>query len=319
MKAKQLGKSDLYISPIGFGAWAIGGSGWEFGWGGQDDRDSIAAIHEALDAGVNWIDTAAVYGLGHSEEVVAKALANMSNRPYVFTKCSMIWDERRQIGRSLKAESIRRECEASLRRLGVDAIDLYQIHWPNPKEDIEEGWATMARLKEEGKVRHIGVSNFDVAQMERALAIAPIASLQPRFSLVHRESEDQILPFAAKHRIGVIAYSPMASGLLTGAMTRERVNRLPADDWRRDHGDFTEPRLSRNLRLVRLLKIIGTHHGRTPAEVAVAWVLHNRAVTGAIVGARKPGQITGVLGAAGLKLSLTEIAEFEAFFEKSAA
>jgi len=319
MKSKRLGNSDLYISPIGFGAWAIGGSGWEFGWGGQDDRDSIAAIHEALDAGVNWIDTAAVYGLGHSEEVVARALAGMNHRPYVFSKCSMIWDERRQIGHSLKAESIRRECEASLRRLGVDAIDLYQIHWPDPNEDIEEGWTTMAKLQEEGKVRHIGVSNFDVSQMERALAIAPIASLQPRYSLIHREAEEQILPFAAEHEIGVIAYSPMGSGLLTGAMTKERVSRLPADDWRRSHADFTEPRLSRNLRLVRLLKAIGTHHGRTPAEVAVAWVLNNRAVTGAIVGARKPGQITGVLGGAGLKLSLTEIAEFEAFFEKAAA
>jgi len=319
MKAKQLGNSDLFITPIGFGAWAIGGSGWEFAWGGQDDSDSVAAIHEALDAGINWIDTAAVYGLGHSEEVVARALAGMSNPPYVFTKCSMIWDEQRQIGHSLKGESIRRECEASLRRLGVDAIDLYQIHWPNPEEEIEEGWATMAKLKEEGKVRHIGVSNFDVEQMRRALAIAPITSLQPRYSLIHREVEEEILPFAARQEIGVIAYSPMASGLLTGAMTRERIERLPADDWRRNHPDFREPLLSRNLRLVRLLKVIGLHHGCTPAEVAVAWVLHNRAVTGAIVGARKPGQVRGVLGAAGLRLSPTELGEIEAFFAKAAA
>ena len=319
MKTKPFGNSDLFITPIGFGAWAVGGSGWEFAWGGQDDSDSIAAIHEALDAGVNWIDTAAVYGLGHSEEVVARALVGMSNRPYVFTKCSMIWDEQRQIGHSLKGASIRRECEASLRRLGVDAIDLYQIHWPDPEEDLEEGWATMAKLKEEGKVRHIGVSNFDVGQMQRALDIAPITSLQPRFSLIHREVEEEILPFAAWQEIGVIAYSPMASGLLTGAMTRERIEQMPADDWRRSHPDFKEPLLSRNLRLVRLLKAIGAHHGRTPAEVAVAWVLHNRAVTGAIVGARKPGQIRGVLGAAGLRLSLTEVAEFEAFFAKTAA
>jgi aryl-alcohol dehydrogenase-like predicted oxidoreductase len=319
MKTKPLGNSDLFITPIGFGAWAIGGSGWEFAWGGQDDSDSIAAIHEALDAGVNWIDTAAVYGLGHSEEVVARALAGMGNRPYVFTKCSMTWDGNRQIGHSLKLESIRRECEASLRRLRVDAIDLYQIHWPNPEEDIEVGWATMAKLQEEGKVRHIGVSNFNVEQMRRANVIAPITSLQPRYSLIHRELEDDILPYAARQKIGVIAYSPMASGLLTGAMTRERIEQLPADDWRRSHPDFNEPLLSRNLRLVRLLKTIGAHHGCTPAEVAVAWVLHNRAVTGAIVGARKPGQINGVLGAAGMRLSLTEVAEFEAFFAKAAA
>jgi len=319
MKVKRLGNSDLFITPIGFGAWAIGGSGWEFAWGGQDDSDSVAAIHEALDAGVNWIDTAAVYGLGHSEEVVARALAGMSNRPYVFTKCSMIWDEQRQIGHSLKGASIRRECEASLRRLGVDAIDLYQIHWPNPDEDIEEGWTTMAKLKEEGKVRNIGVSNFDISQMQRALDVAPITSLQPRFSLIHREVEEEILPFAAWQEIGVIAYSPMASGLLTGAMTRERIEQLPADDWRRNNGDFQEPLVSRNLRLVRLLKAIGAHHGCTPAEVAVAWVLHNRAVTGAIVGARKPGQIKGVLGASGLRLSRTEVGEFEGFFAKAAA
>ena len=319
MKTKQLGNSDLFITPVGFGAWAIGGSGWEFAWGGQDDSDSIAAIHEALDAGVNWIDTAAVYGLGHSEEVVARALAGMSNRPYVFTKCSMIWDEKRQIGHSLKAESIRRECEASLRRLRVDAIDLYQIHWPDPEEEIEEGWETMAKLKAEGKVRHIGVSNFDVDQMERALAMAPITSLQPRYSLIHREVEEEILPFAARLEIGVIAYSPMASGMLTGAMTKERIERLAADDWRRNHPDFQEPLLSRNLRLVRLLKAIGEHHFRTPAEVAVAWVLQNRAVTGAIVGARKPGQVSGVLGAARLQLSSTEFGEIAAFFAKAAA
>ena len=319
MNTKQLGNSDLHITSVGFGAWAIGGSGWEFAWGGQDDKDSVAAIREALDAGVNWIDAAAVYGLGHSEEVVARALEGMSKRPYVFSKCSMIWDEQRQIGHSLKAESIRRECEASLRRLRVDAIDLYQIHWPNPEDEIEEGWATMAKLKEEGKVRHIGVSNFDVGQMRRALAIAPITSLQPRYSLIHREVEEKILPFTARQHIGVIAYSPMASGLLTGAMTQERIEQLPADDWRRNHPDFQEPLLSRNLRLVRLLKAIGIHHGCTPAEVAVAWVLHNPAVTGAIVGARKPGQIKGVLGAARLQLSSTEFAEIEAFFVKAAA
>ncbi len=319
MNTKRLGNSDLFITPIGFGAWAIGGGGWEFAWGAQDDRDSVAAIREALDAGINWIDTAAVYGLGHSEEVVARALDGVRDRPYVFTKCSMVWDEHRQIGHSLKADSIRRECEASLRRLRVDAIDLYQVHWPDPDADIEEGWATMAKLKEEGKVRNIGVSNFTVAQMKRARAIAPITSLQPRYSLLHREVEAEILPFCARENIGVIAYSPMASGLLTGAMTRERIAALPADDWRKHHPDFQEPRLSRNLRLVSLLRTIGKRHGHTPAEVAVAWVLYNPAVTGAIVGARRPGQVRGVAGAADLRLNPREVADIEAFFAKEAA
>jgi aryl-alcohol dehydrogenase-like predicted oxidoreductase len=319
MKTKRLGNSDLFITPIGFGAWAIGGSGWEFAWGEQDDHDSVAAIRAALDAGVNWIDTAAVYGLGHSEEVLARALDGVRDRPYVFTKCSMVWDERREIGHSLKADSVRRECEASLRRLRVEAIDLYQVHWPDPASDLEEGWATLAALKQEGKVRHIGVSNFDVGQMERAQAIAPITSLQPRYSLLHREVEGEILPFAYQENIGVIAYSPMASGLLTGAMTRERVAGLPADDWRKRHPDFQEPRLSRNLRLVRLLRDIGRRTGRTPAEVAVAWVLRNPAVTGAIVGARRPGQVRGVAGAAEYCLSPWELADIETFFAREAA
>jgi aryl-alcohol dehydrogenase-like predicted oxidoreductase len=319
MHTKKLGNSDLYITPVGFGAWALGGGGWEFGWGSQDDRDSVAAIHEALNLGVNWIDTAAVYGLGRSEEVVARALEGMSVRPFVFTKCSMVWDDRRQIGHSLKAASLRRECEASLRRLKVDVIDLYQIHWPDPSEDIEEGWGTLAQLKAEGKVRWIGVSNFDVAQMLCAEAVAPITSLQPPYSLVNRGVEAEILPHAAARRIGVIAYSPMGSGLLTGAMTRERIAALPADDWRRRGRDFQEPLLSRNLRLVRLLRAIGHQHGRTPAEVAVAWVLANPAVTGAIVGARRPGQMAGVVGSADLRLSPRELAEIEAFFARTKA
>jgi aryl-alcohol dehydrogenase-like predicted oxidoreductase len=319
MKTKQLGNSDLFITPIGFGAWAIGGSGWEFAWGNQDDSDSIAAIHQALDAGINWIDTAAVYGLGHSEEVVARALEGMSNRPYVLTKCSMVWNERGQIGHSLKADSIRRECEASLRRLRVENLDLYQVHWPDPNEDIEEGWATMAALKREGKVRHIGVSNFSVEQMRRAKAIAPITSLQPRYSLLHREVEDEILPFCARQNIGVIAYSPMASGLLTGAMTRERIARLPADDWRKRHPDFQEPLLSRNLRLMRLLRSLGQEHLRTPAEMAIAWVLGNPAVTGAIVGARRPEQVRVVVGGADFQISPRERAIIEAFLSQEAA
>ena len=319
METRLLGNSDLRVTPIGFGAWAIGGSGWEFAWGDQDDRESTAAIHEALDAGINWIDTAAVYGLGHSEEVVARALEGVHDRPYVFTKCSMVWAENRQIGHSLKAESIRRECEASLRRLRLDAIDLYQVHWPDPDEEIEEGWATLAALKKEGKLRHIGVSNFSVAQMKRAGAIAPITSLQPRYSLLHREIEPDILPFVARENIGVIAYSPMASGLLTGAMTRERIAGLPADDWRKRHPDFQEPRLSRNLQLVSLLRTIGKRHGHTPAEVAIAWVLRHPAVTAAIVGARRPSQVRGVVGAAPFRLSPREVAEVEAFFSKAAA
>lgn len=319
MKTRQLGNSDLEITPIGFGAWAIGGGGWQFGWGPQDDSDSIAAIRAALDCGINWIDTAAVYGLGHSEEVVARALEDAPQRPYVFTKCSMIWDEHGRIGRSLKADSIRRECEASLRRLKVDTIDLYQIHWPIPEEEIEEGWTALATLKEQGKVRYIGVSNFDVAQMKRAQAIAPITSLQPRYSLIHRKVEEEILPFAAREKIGVIAYSPMASGLLTGAMTSERIAGLPADDWRKRHEDFREPKLFHNLRLAELLRTIGSQHGRSPAEVAVAWVLQNPSVTGAIVGARRPDQVRGVAGAAEFLLSTQESAEIEGFLAGATA
>jgi aryl-alcohol dehydrogenase-like predicted oxidoreductase len=309
----------MFITPIGFGSWAIGGSGWQFGWGDQDDSDAIAAIHEALATGINWIDTAAVYGLGHSEVLVARALHGMTNRPYLFTKCSMVWNEQREISHSLKADSIRRECEASLRRLRVETIDLYQIHWPDPDNDIEEGWATLAALQQEGKVRHIGVSNFNVTQMKRAQSIAPITSLQPRYSLLHREIEAEILPFAASENIGVIAYSPMASGLLTGAMTRERVEGLPADDWRKRHLDFQEPRLSRNLKLVSLLRTVGKRRGYTPAEVAIAWVLRRPSVTGAIVGARRPDQVQGVAGAAEFRLSPREVAEIEVLGAKVAA
>jgi aryl-alcohol dehydrogenase-like predicted oxidoreductase len=319
VNTKRLGNSDLHITPIGFGAWATGGGGWEFAWGGQDDDDSVAAIHEALESGINWIDTAAVYGLGHSEEIVARALEGVRDQPYVFTKCSMVWNDRREIGHSLKADSIRGECEASLRRLRVEAIDLYQIHWPDPDEEIEEGWATMAALRREGKVRNIGVSNFNVAQMERALAIAPITSLQPRYSLLHRDIESEVLPFVARQNIGVIVYSPMASGLLTGAMTPERIAGLPIDDWRRSHSDFREPKLNRNLTLVKILETIGQRHGRSPGEVAIAWVLHNQAVTAAIVGARRPEQVRGIVGAGEFRLSPRDLAEIEAFFVKEVA
>jgi aryl-alcohol dehydrogenase-like predicted oxidoreductase len=321
MDTQQLGNSDLRITRLGLGTWAIGGSGWEFGWGAQNDRDSVLAIREALDAGINWIDTAAVYGLGHSEEIVANSLAGVgpSQRPYVFTKCSMVWGDNRQIHRSLKADSIRRECEASLRRLGVERIDLYQVHWPDPDAEIEEGWTELARLKEEGKIRYLGVSNFNVDQMQRAQAIASITSLQPPYSLVNRRVEKEILPFAARENIGVIAYSPMASGLLTGAMTRERIAALPDDDWRKRNSNYQEPLLSRNMCLVRRLRDIGIRHGLTAGDVAVAWVLRNSAVTGAIVGARKPGQIKGVLGAARLQLRDGDLAEIDQFLMKTAA
>ena len=285
-------------------------------WGPQDDNNSIAAIHAALDAGINWIDTAPVYGLGHSEEVVGRALEGVRDRPYVFTKCGRRWNERREITDILKRDSIRRECENSLRRLKLDVIDLYQIHWPEPDKDVEEGWETLARLREEGKVRYIGVSNFGVRHMERARKIAPITSLQPPYSIVQPEAETAILPYALEHNIGVIVYAPMRSGLLTGAMTRERLARLPAEDWRRRSPYFQEPMLTRNLALVELLREIGGRHGRTPAEVAIAWTLRHPAVTGAIVGLRNAGQIEGVIGAAEFRLSPEEITEIEQFMNE---
>jgi aryl-alcohol dehydrogenase-like predicted oxidoreductase len=315
---RKLGNSDLEISPLGVGAWAMGGSGWKFSWGEQDDADSIAAIRAALDTGINWIDTAAVYGLGHSEEVVAKALEGVSNQPYIFTKCERRWDERGEIYPSLKADSIRRECEDSLRRLRIDRIDLYQLHWPEPDADIEEGWTEMARLKEEGKVRWIGVSNFNVEQMKRAQKIAAITSLQPPYSLLVRKAESEILPFAKQNGIGVIVYSPMRAGLLTGKMTKERAQNLPADDWRRRDKDFQEPQLSRNLQLVEILRRIGERHGKAPGEVALAWTLANPAVTGAIVGLRKPDQVQGTMGALSFRLTPDEIGEIEAFFAQPA-
>ena len=304
MQTRQLGNSDLQITPVGFGAWAIGGGDWSFAWGPQDDTESVAAIHEALDLGVNWIDTAPVYGLGHSEEVVGKALAGRASRPLIFTKCGRVWDETRAIGKRLKAESIRAECEASLRRLGVDTIDLYQIHWPEPDEDVEEGWTELARLQQEGKVRWIGVSNFSVPQMKRAAAIAPITSLQPPYSMLRREVEAEILPYAREHGIGLIAYSPMASGLLTGTWTKERREALPEDDWRKHKNPlFQDPAFEHGVAVAEVLREVVAGHGATPAAVAIAWVLANPAVTAAIVGARKPGQYADIAVAAGLRLT----------------
>jgi aryl-alcohol dehydrogenase-like predicted oxidoreductase len=313
MVKKQLGNSDMMLTPIGVGAWAMGGAGWQFSWGPQDDEESIAAIHKALEAGVNWIDTAAVYGLGHSEEVVGKALQGRSERPYVFTKCERCWDENGTIYGCLKRDSVRRELEASLRRLRMDSVDLYQIHWPGPDEDIEEGWAALAELKKEGKVRWIGLSNFTAAEMERAAKVAPITSLQPPYSLISREGEESVLPYALRHGIGAIVYSPMKSGLLSGAMTRQRIAGMHPDDFRKNTPNFQEPKLSRNLELAELLKKIGARHGRSAGEAAIAWTLRHPAVTGAIVGMRSARQAEGVLGALEFRLSEEEAREIEAF------
>jgi len=321
MQMRKLGNSDLHITRVGYGAWAIGGSGWQFAWGSQDDNESIAAIHRALELGVSWIDTAAVYGLGHSEEVVGRALKEWrGSRPYVSTKCGLRGDAKGEVQKVLSADSIRGEVEDSLRRLSVDAIDLYQIHWPPDPDSaaLEEGWSTLADLKREGKVRWIGVSNFNVRQLRRAQAIAPVTSLQPRYSLVHREIEDEILPYCLSEGIGVIVYSPMASGLLTGAMTRERAARLPKDDWRRGHPDFTEPNLSHNLALVERMREIANRRNRSVGEVAIAWTLHHPAVTGAIVGARNARQAEEVMRAGELHLTEDEVDEIEAFAETAA-
>ena len=316
MKLKQLGNSDMQITPLGIGAWAMGGGGWKFAWGKQDDNESIAAIHAALDAGMNWIDTAAVYGLGHSEEVVAQALKGRAKRPYVFTKCELVWNKRGEISGSLKRDSIRKEIEASLKRLQLDVIDLYQIHWPDPPADIEEGWQTLADLKKEGKVRWIAVSNFDVDQMERARKIAPITSLQPPYSIIKPDVQNEILPYCAKNNIGVIVYSVMQSGLLTGGMTRERIAKFPKDDFRKElNPHFQEPALTRNLELAELLRDIGNRYGRTAGEVAIAWALRRPEVTGVIVGLRSAKQVTGIIGAMEFRLSSQEIEEIRQFMK----
>jgi aryl-alcohol dehydrogenase-like predicted oxidoreductase len=327
MTLRTLGHSNLTITPIGIGAWAIGGGNWEFAWGHQDDEQSIAAIHAGLDQGINWIDTAAVYGLGHSEAVVGRAIKGLANRPYVFTKCSLVWDKSGKITHNLQADSIRRECESSLKRLNIDAIDLYQIHWPAwqgaPENaspgSIEEAVGALAKLKAEGKIRYMGVSNFDAQQMHRALNVSSITSLQPPYSLVARDVESSILPFALKHRIGVIVYSPMASGLLTGAMTLERIAKLPEDDWRRHSPNFQEPLLSRNLVLVERLRAIGQRYNATPGEIAIAWTLRNAAVTGAIVGVRSSQQARGIAGAAGVQLTARDMWDIEQGLPRQAA
>ena len=319
MQTVKFGKTGMEITPIGFGAWAIGGGGWAAAWGPQDDDEAVGAIRRAVELGVNWVDTAAVYGLGHSEELVAQALKSVpdSERPYVLTKCSLVWDGEGDISNVLEKDSVKRECEESLRRLQTDVIDLYQIHWPRPDEYIEEGWEAVAELKDEGKVRHIGVSNFDVSQMERIGEIAPVETLQPPYNMLNRGVEEEILPYCGENDIGVIVYSPMRSGLLTGKMTPERVANLPSDDWRRNAQDFQEPRLSRNLELVELLEEIGADHGFSPGEVAIAWTLRHPAVTAAIVGGRRPDQVDGIIGAAKLRLSENELDRIESFLAQN--
>jgi aryl-alcohol dehydrogenase-like predicted oxidoreductase len=315
LNMRRLGTTDLEITTVGFGAWAIGGGGWAYGWGPQDDARSIAAIHEAVRRGVNWIDTAAIYGLGHSEEVVGRAVREISaaERPFVFTKGGMIPDPTRPYDepqRNLQPASIRREVEASLSRLGVERIDLYQFHWPDAiGTPIEESWGEMARLVEEGKVRAAGVSNFDVDLFERAEAIRRVDSLQPPFSLIRRDSGADVIPWAAAHDTGVIVYSPMQSGILTDTFSAERLATMADDDWRRGSGPFLEPNLSRNLALRDALRPIAERHGATVSTVAVAWTLVWPGVTGAIVGARDAAQVEGWIGAGSLRLTAEDRAE----------
>jgi aryl-alcohol dehydrogenase-like predicted oxidoreductase len=317
MNKKKLGNSDMELSPIGFGSWAVGGGDWQFSWGPQDDNDSIAAIHKALELGINWIDTAAVYGLGHSEEVVARALKTTSHKPYIFTKCGLVWGEKRETNNDLK--QIRREVEDSLHRLAVDTIDLYQVHWPKPEEEIEEAWGVMADLQKQGKVRWIGVSNFSVEQMERVKKIAPITSNQPPYSMLNRVVEAAILPFCQKNNIGVINYAPMHSGLLTGAMTKQRVANFTSDDFRRNAKNYQEPLLSRNLAVADFLGKIGKKHNVSPGVVAIAWTLHHPAITAAIVGGRNAKQVEGVIPAASFRLSEEEFAEIQAYLAQHVA
>jgi len=317
MKLKKLGNTELALTSIGIGTSVMGGTGWEFSFGPQDDTDCISAIHSALDHGINWIDTAAVYGLGHAEEIVAKALKGRSPRPFVFTKCGIVWDRQGRTRNSLKAGSIRQELESSLHRLNTDAIDLYQIHWPIPDGEIEKAWTEVARLQEEGKVRYIGLSNFNVMQMERAHRIVPITSLQTQYSILARQAEVGVLPFAQQNNIGVIAYAPMGSGLLTGGLTRDEIAKFSVGDFRRRMSNFREPRLSLNLEIAETLRTIGGRYGRTAGEVAIAWVLRNPAVTGTVVGVKNRVEVAGVMGALEFRLAEVEAAEIEQAAKRS--
>ena len=306
MNLKKLGKSELNITPIGFGAWAIGGQ-WEWGWGAQEDKQSIRTIHAALDSGINWIDTAPVYGCGHSEEVIGQALKQTSAKPYIFTKCGFRWNDKREVTPLLTSESVREEVENSLRRMAIETIDLYQIHWPNPESQIEEAFETMVALQKEGKIRYLGVSNFSTAQMDRISSIGQLTSLQPPYNAIARSAEEDVLPYCHEQGIGTIVYSPMASGLLTGKMTRERLSRMADDDWRKKAPQFNEPELTTNLRIAKVMGDIAAEKGCNTTEVAIAWTLHNKGVTGAIVGMRSEEQVAGVIGSGRVLLSESEM------------
>lgn len=311
MQMRQLGFTDLKLTTVGLGTWAIGGP-WQFGWGPQDDDEAIAAILASLEAaGINWIDTAAVYGLGHSEELVGKALKQTTHKPIIATKCSLLWNDKREKVCCLKTQSIRRECHDSLERLGIETIDLYQIHWPEPEEDLEQAWEEMARLAEEGKIRYLAVSNFNVEQIERIHKIHPVASLQPPYSMLHREVEDELLAYCAQNDIGVVAYSPMQRGLLTGKFSPERLASLPLDDHRRKSSDFHEPQFTATLELVEKLRPIAERNGRTLAQLSISWVLRRPEVTAAIVGARKPEQILETAPASDWDLNEEDIDEIQ--------
>ena len=316
MKKQKLGYTDLNLTRVGLGTWAIGGGGWKYSWGPQDDRESIATIRHALELGINWIDTAAVYGLGHSEEVVGKAIKKLHSKPIIATKCARVWDKDGNISGCLKKQSIRSEVEASLKRLKIDVIDLYQIHWPNPDEDIEEAWATMADLVKEGKIRYAGVSNFNIGQLKRIQPIHPVASLQPPYSMLVRGVESELLGYCSANNIGVIVYSPMQKGLLTGKFTRERIQNLPEDDHRRKDPHFQEPELSANLELVKSLRSIAQRNGKTLAQLAIAWVLRRPEVTAAIVGSRHPYQIEETVAAGDWVLSKEDIADIDRLLDK---
>jgi aryl-alcohol dehydrogenase-like predicted oxidoreductase len=310
MQTRKLGSTDLVLTTVGLGTWAMGGP-WQYGWGPQDDGEAVAAILTALDLGINWIDTAPAYGLGHSEELVGRALRQTKRKPFIATKCGLLWNEKREKVPHLKRDSIRRECEASLRRLGVERIDLYQMHWPDPPQDIEEAWEEMALLAAEGKVRYFGVCNYNVEQIERVRRIYPVASLQPPYSMLRRETEKELLGYCAVHNIGVVAYSPMQRGLLTGKFSHERLAALAPDDHRRRMPEFQEPAFSASLELVEGLQKIAQRHGRTVAQLAISWVLRRPEVTAAIVGARRPSQIRETVAAADWNLGKQDIAEIE--------
>ena len=312
LEQTELGSTGMEITRVGFGAWAIGGGGFEWSWGSQEDEDSIAAIHRALELGVNWIDTAAQYGFGHSEEVVGRAIAGLDERPLIFTKGGQPEGPGGATLHDLTRDGLRRELEGSLVRLGLEAVDLYQIHWPIPDEQIEEGWAALVELRDEGLTRHIGVSNFSVEQLRRVQGTAPVQTLQPPYSLIARGVDDAILPFAEREGIGVIVYSPMGSGLLSGSMTRERIDALPDDDWRRRSPEFRDPRLDEHLALVERLRVVAERHGTAPGAVAIAWTLLNPAVDGAIVGFRRPDQVDPIVAAANLDLDDEDVAEIGA-------